>query len=210
MFTGIARGAFPVRHVMREPALMRYAVDVGPEVAAGLVSGASVAIDGVCQTVVGVEAGLVRFEAIEETLDKTTLGALREGDRVNVERSVRVGDEIGGHEVSGHVSTTGVIQAVRVDDHVHDLRIGCAPEDVRYVMPKGFVAVHGCSLTVGDVYGDGFEVHLIPETLRLTNLGQKREGDRVNLEWDARTVAIVETVERVLARRSLYPSWTKS
>lgn len=202
MFTGIARGAFVVRRVAHEPGLLRYAVDLGPKLTEGLVVGASVAIDGVCQTVVAVDHGLVSFEAIQETLDRTTLAALREGDRVNVERSLRAGDEIGGHEVSGHVSATGEVRRVRADGNVRDLRIACAPDALRYVMPKGFVAVHGCSLTVGDVDTDAFDVHLIPETLRLTNLGEKKAGDRVNLEWDARTVAIVETVERVLARKA--------
>ena len=208
MFTGIARGAFPVRRVTREPALLRYAVEIGPTLTAGLVVGASVAIDGACQTVVAVDGGLATFEAIQETLDRTTLGALREGDRVNVERSLRAGDEIGGHEVSGHVSTTGMIGTVHSDGHVRALQIQCG--DLRYVLPKGFVAVHGCSLTVGAVSNDAFDVHLIPETLRLTNLGEKKVGDRVNLEWDARTVAIVETTERVLLRRSSVPSWSKS
>lgn len=197
-----------MRRVTREPDLLRYTVDVGPSLTQGLVVGASVAIDGVCQTAVAIDGGLVSFEAIQETLDRTTLGDLHEGDLVNVERSLRAGDELGGHEVSGHVSTTGIIGAIHAEGHVRVVRIDCG--DLRYVMPKGFVAVHGCSLTVGALGIDAFDVHLIPETLRITNLGTKRVSDRVNIEWDARTVAIVEATERVLARRSSVPSWTKS
>lgn len=201
MFSGIARGTRPVRRLVREGELLRYAVELGDELTVGLELGASVSIDGVCQTAVAIEGGLVWFEAISETLERTTLGELRIGDRVNVERSLRAGDEIGGHEVSGHVSAAGVVRAVRASEHARELRIGCAPEDLRYIMPKGFIAVHGCSLTVGEVDDEGFEIYLIPETLRVTNLGDKQVGDRINLEFDARTVAVVETIERALARR---------
>ena len=122
MFTGITRGTFPVTRIERKPDLLRYEVDLG-ELAAGLELGASVSIDGVCQTVVAMDDGCATFEAINETLDRTTLTELEEGTRVSAERSFRVGDEIGGHEVSGHVIGTGtVVQATRGGD-VCDLRI---------------------------------------------------------------------------------------
>jgi len=206
MFTGITRGTFPVVHVEREPSLLRFAVDLG-EYARGLELGASVSIDGVCQTVVALEGDVVRFDAIQETLDKTTLDTLVVGRRVSVERSARVGDEIGGHDVSGHVTGTGRVAHVRHEGHDVSLTIEIPRAWTKYVLPKGFVAIDGSSLTVGEVVEDGevgrFSLYLIPETLRLTNLGDKRVGDRVNVELDPRTVAIVATVERVLAARGL-------
>jgi riboflavin synthase len=202
MFTGITRGTFAIKRVEHTPDLLRYSVALSDELLEGLRTGASVAIDGVCQTVVAIEGHDVVFEAIRETLDKTTLSELTSGARVSVERSCRVGDEIGGHEVAGHVIGTGVIDAVKHHGEVFDLWIRVPKAWMKYILSKGFVAVDGSSLTVGDTDAEGsFELHLIPETLRLTNLGRKRAGDRVNIELDPRTVAIVETVERVLAER---------
>ena len=188
--------------VEREPDLLRFAVELSAALTEGLVPGASVAIDGVCQTVVQVRGQQVWFDAIRETLDKTTLGALEPGSLVSVERSYKIGDELGGHELAGHVIGTGVVREVHSAGHDFGLRIGVPAEWMKYVMPKGFIAVDGSSLTVGDTDPAGaFDLHLVPETLRLTNLGKKKVGDRVNIELDARTVAIVDTVERVLAER---------
>jgi len=204
VFTGITRGTFPITRIERTPGRLSYAVALPPQLTAGLELGASVSIDGVCQTVVALGDGEVAFDAIEETLRVTTLGALNVGARVAVERSFKVGDEIGGHEVSGHIIGTGKVIDVRTSGGTHDLRIEVAAEWMKYILPKGFIAVDGSSLTVGETSPTGwFEVHLIPETLRLTNLGHKVAGSRVNIELDARTVAIVATVERVLAQRGL-------
>ena len=188
--------------VDRQPTLLRFEVDLG-EYGAGLEIGASVSIDGVCQTVVAIVGTRVRFEAIAETLRLTTLGDLQIGSLVSVERSARVGDEIGGHEVSGHIVGTGTIQKVWKQDANVGLRIEVPPDWMRFILHKGFIAVDGSSLTVGDVGPDWFEVHLIPETLQRTNLGARETGAKVNIELDPRTVAIVETVERVLASRGL-------
>lgn len=209
MFTGITRGTYPVTRCDREPGLLRYAVELSAPLVAGLEIGASVAIDGVCQTVVQIEHHTVVFEAIDETLRCTTLDALMPGERVSVERSFRVGDEIGGHEVAGHVSGTGEILAASQNGGSYDLRIGVPVAWMKHIFSKGFIAVDGSSLTVGATSNAAspstrawFDVHLIPETMRLTNLGQKGIGARVNVELDARTVAIVETVERVMAQRA--------
>ena len=147
----------------------------------------------------------VKIDAIQETLDLSTLDTLEVGRRVAVERSARVGDEVGGHDVAGHVNGTGLVSEVKDVGNVFDLRITVPGVWMSAIFEKGFIAVDGSSLTVGEVAetnGEGnFSLHLIPETLRLTNLGRKQVGDRVNIELDARTVAIVETVERVLAER---------
>lgn len=203
MFTGITRGLFEVVAVDREPALLRYEISLG-DYGAGLELGASVSIDGVCQTVVAIDSGKVRFDAIAETLHKTTLDTLSLGQRVSVERSARVGDEIGGHEVSGHVTGTGKVAIVQAQGHDVALAIDVPEAMMKYILPKGFVAVDGSSLTVGEVEAPGrFWVHLIPETLRLTNFGARAVGQRVNVELDPKTVAIVATVERVLEARGL-------
>lgn len=206
MFTGITRGTFPILSSERSNDLLRYSVELPDELAEGLQSGASVSIDGVCQTVTRIEPSPngreVHFDAIRETLDKTTLGRLEPGHLVSVERSFRVGDEIGGHEVAGHVSGTGTVIAIDQSEGRWDIQIDVPSAWLRYIQPKGFIAIDGSSLTIGEVSNDGrFWIHLIPETLRLTALGDKQVGDPVNVELDARTVTIVDTVERVLDER---------
>lgn len=203
MFTGITRGTFAVKRVIHRPGHLELWVELSPELALGLVPGASVSIDGVCLTAVVVEGRMVSFQAVQETLSRTTLGELSEGSLVSVERSMRAGDEIGGHEVAGHVTGTGLVaQRVPRGDGL-DLELSVPAEWMKFVFEKGFIAIDGSSLTVGKTDPGGrFWLHLIPETLRLTKLGDKRVGDRVNVELDPRTVAIVNTVERVLAERS--------
>lgn len=177
-------------------------VDLGNELSDGLEIGASVALDGVCLTVAGLDGTRVLFQIIPETLERSTLGALDVGSIVSVERSYRVGDELGGHEVAGHVTGTGRIAAIERDGGRFDVRVSVPREWMKYILPKGFIAVDGSSLTVGATYAEGaFELHLIPETLRVTKFGSRAVGDLVNIELDARTVAIVESVERVLAQR---------
>jgi riboflavin synthase len=202
MFTGITRGTFKVVGVDRRPGLLGYEVELDDDLVLGLVPGASVSIDGVCQTVVAVSGHRVSFDAIQATLDLTTLAELEVGSRVAVERSVQVGDEIGGHDVAGHVIGTGCVSDVQRNGPICNLIISVAAEWMNYILPKGFIAVDGSSLTVGEVDSAGsFALHLIPETLRLTNLGDKQPGDHVNIELDPRTVAIVDTVERVMEQR---------
>lgn len=204
MYTGITRGLFPVVAVSRAPSLLSYAVDLGP-LAAGAELGASIAIDGVCQTVKSVDGSVVGFDAIRETLERTTLGRLGVGDLVSVERSMRVGDEIGGHEVAGHVIGTAEVVSVRREGHDVAFELAVPTDWMRYLLPKGFVALDGSSLTIGatDPARGRFFVHLIPETLARTHFGRRAVGERVNVELDARTVAIVDTVERVLASRGV-------
>ena len=203
MYSGITRGLFPVVHVERAPGLVRYRVALGPALSSGLELGASVAIDGVCQTVTALEGDEVSFDAIQETLDRTTLDALAVGREVSVERSLKMGDEMGGHDVAGHVIGTGEIAEIAREGHDVALRVRVPGDWMRFILPKGFVAVDGSSLTVGETDEESFWLHLIPETLRLTNFGRRAVGDRVNVELDPRTVAIVETVERVLAARGI-------
>jgi riboflavin synthase len=203
MYTGITRGLFPVVAVENYEGHTHFKVQLNDALTRGVEIGASVAIDGVCCTVVAHEGQVLSFDAMQETRSLTTLDALQVGREVSVERSARMGDELGGHDVFGHVIGTGTISALRRVGDQLDVSIRVPAAWMKFIMHKGFIAVDGSSLTVGAVKPEGeFELHLIPETVRVTNFGKKQVGERVNVELDPRTVAIVETVERVLASRA--------
>lgn len=202
MYTGITRGVFPVVAVDERDGVTHFSVELDDTLSRHVEIGASVAIDGVCCTVVSQAGKRLSFDAVQETRSLTTLGDLKVGRGVSVERSCKVGDELGGHDVFGHVIGVGVIEKVAHVGEQLDLTIRVPPGWMRFILHKGFIALDGSSLTVGETRPDGtFDVHLIPETLRVTNFAKKGAGDKVNVELDARTVAIVETVERVLAER---------
>jgi riboflavin synthase len=202
MYTGITRGVFPVVAIEERPGAARLTVQLSEALAAGVELGASVSIDGVCLTAAAIAGPRIGFDAIDETRKLTTLGELKVGRGVSVERSARLGDELGGHDVYGHVVGTGRVIAREDLGAQLDLTIEVPPDWMKYILHKGFIALDGSSLTVDDVRAAGsFKVHLIPETVRLTNFGRKQVGDRINVELDAKTVAIVDTVERVVAER---------
>ena len=163
-----------------------------------LEQGASVAVSGVCLTTSYLlPPTSCRFDVMGETLAKTSLGSLRVGDRVNVERSARIGDEIGGHLVSGHVTGTVAIREIDTLNNNYIVMFACDASWMPYILPKGFIALDGCSLTIVDVSDATFTIHLIPETLQRTTFGQKKVGDQINLEIDSMTRAIVDTVARI-------------
>jgi riboflavin synthase len=163
-----------------------------------LAEGDSVAVNGVCLTATGVNGG-GGFDAdvMPETLRRTALGALGEGDLVNLELALRAGDPLGGHMVQGHVDGTGSVESVREEGNARVVRIAAEPEVLRYVVEKGSIAVDGVSLTVAAVDGAGFEVSLIPETLERTTLGEAVPGRAVNLEVDV----LAKYVEKLVAAR---------
>lgn len=200
MYTGITKGLYEITTLNKAPNLISYTVNLPSELCNSLKPGDSVAVDGVCQTVVTIENTLVSFQAIQETLEKTTLNELQLGSYVSIERSLRFGDEIGGHEVSGHIFGTAVIQQKIVEDNKLTLIIQCNPDWMKYILPKGFIAVDGSSLTVGETLPEEglFYLHLIPETLRLTNFANKQISARVNIEFDHKTKTIVDSIERIL------------
>jgi len=202
MFTGIIRGLFPVVSIYDQEGLRTFVISLSPELVEGLKTGASVAIDGVCFTVTSISGNAVSFDAMEETLRKTTIGSLKEGDHVNIERSARMGDEIGGHVMSGHVSTMAEIVAIHESEHNKAITFKVDPSWMRFIFSKGFVSLDGASLTVVDAKKEEgtFEVWFIPETLRLTRFGTKMVGDKVNVEIDPQTQVIVETVENILKK----------
>ena len=195
MYTGIVSGTAPVIAVADGEGIRALTIDLDG-FSEGLQIGASVALDGVCMTVVSMAGTEVRFDAIEETLGRTTLGMATQGHRVNVERSLRMGDELGGHILSGHVMMTAKIIGRVERGEGLDLAIENPLEARPYILEKGFIAVDGMSLTIGEVSNEGFALHIIPETLRATTIGDKGVGDSVNIEIDSRTQAVVETVMR--------------
>jgi riboflavin synthase len=199
MFTGIVQGRAVVREARAEQGLLRLVLELPEGRTDGLVVGASVSVAGTCLTAVHVDGPRVAFDCIGETLARTTLGGLQVGDEANFERAARFGDEIGGHLLSGHVSTTVPLVGREEREGNLTLWFGNEAGVGRYLLPKGYVAIDGCSLTLGEVSAARFAVHLIPETRRVTTLDALRPGDRVNLEVDAQTQAVVDTVERVLA-----------
>ncbi len=150
--------------------------------------GASVAVNGVCLTVVGAapyeKGSCVKFDVGAETLAVTTFRALKAGDRVNLERALRIGDELGGHMVSGHIDGVADLVSRRDFDDMAHLRFRCASELSRFIATKGSVALDGTSLTINAFEGDVFEVLMIPHTLEVTTWGERRAGDRVNIEID--------------------------
>lgn len=187
MFTGIVSALGEVKAVDRQPGLVRLTI-ASPYDAASVEIGASIAHDGCCLTVVDKAAapgGMQHVvEAAPETLALTTLGALRPGDRVNLERSLRLGDELGGHMVQGHVDGVGEALAVEQDGGGWRLKIRPPRAIERLIAPKGSIAVAGVSLTVNEVDAEGFAVLIIPHTWRVTTLSKLTAGDKVNLEAD--------------------------
>lgn len=204
MFTGIVQDLISVHAVEHDDGLLHLTLDLGKHTS-GLQLGASVAVNGTCLTVTRVDQGIVMFDVIAETLRTTNLGDLQMGTLVNVERSFQVGDEVGGHIVSGHVTATGTVEQRVVSGHDHVLRLSIAEEWLKFIFHKGFIALDGASLTVSAVDRNAgwFEISLIPETLDRTTLGRVAVGDKVNIEVDSQTVTTVETVERLFAD----PQW---
>ena len=169
----------------------------------GLAIGASVSINGVCLTVVSLDSNIVQFDIIDETLKRTNLGDISVGDYVNIERSLKFGDEVGGHVLSGHIFDTGIINSKAKKGDQMSLSILAPPSIQKYLTEKGYIAIDGISLTVGEIKDGCFDLHIIPETMRLTILDSKEVGDIVNIEIDSNTQLIVETIERLLEERGV-------
>lgn len=204
MFTGIIRAVGAIEKVeltgeSESADLMRLSVTTPAGFSAGLSGGESISVDGVCLTVVEVTSDELTFDVIQETLNLTTLGNATEGANLNLERSLKFGEEVGGHILSGHISCTGEIVGLVADSGVHDLQIKVGQEWLRYILEKGFIAIDGISLTVGktDAETATFWLHLIPETLERTTLPSKGLEDHLNIEFDSQTVATVDTIERI-------------
>jgi riboflavin synthase len=194
MFTGIVQAVGTIRRIEARGGDLRLFVDA-PAVAAELAIGDSLCISGVCLTVVAREGGIHAFDVSTETLALTTLGALREGDTVNIEPALRLSDRLGGHLVSGHVDGIGRVVAIAPDARSQRWTFEVPVPLSRYIAVKGSVCIDGVSLTVNDVGANRFGVNLIPHTVEATTFRGKRVGDAVNVEVDL----IARYVERLRA-----------
>ncbi|WP_017975964.1 riboflavin synthase [Actinopolyspora halophila] len=190
MFTGIVEELGEVAAVDPVSGGARLSV-IAPTVTADASHGDSIAVDGVCLTVAGTPEGRFTVDVVDETLRRSTLGALKAGDRVNLERAMALGDRLGGHIVQGHVDATGIVSGAEADGLI---RISIPERLSRYLVEKGSITVDGVSLTVVEAGEQEFSVALIPTTLEETTLGRRAQGDRVNIEVDA----LAKHVERLL------------
>ena len=204
MFTGIVQAVATVAALSDRPGLRSFTLQFPPGFLAGQEIGASVACDGTCLTVVRHHDGdRADFDVMQQSLALTTLGTLQVGSRLNVERAARDGVEIGGHPLSGHIDFQATLVEVRHPENNHVLRIQVPPQWMRYVFPKGYIAINGASLTIAEVdrAAGCFEVWLIPETLRQTTFGDKQVGDALNIEIERQTQVLVDTVRDTLEER---------
>lgn len=204
MFTGIISASFPINNIVDHQGIRTISVKMDETHVDQLALGASVAINGTCLSVTKIEQTIVSFDAIEETLQKTTLGELVIGSLVHVERSLSYGTEIGGHILSGHIDC--IANITKIERNADNWRgtFTVDPCWMKYILAKGFLGIHGASLTIASVdpTHHSFDVCLIPETLRITTFDTVVVGSRVNIEIDRQTQAIVDTVERVLANQN--------
>lgn len=204
MFTGIVQAVATVTALTDRPGLRSFTLAFPSGFLDGQDIGASVSCDGCCLTVTAHRgADQADFDVMQQSLALTTLGTLQVGSRINVERAARDGVEIGGHPISGHVDCQATVAEIRRPENNHVLRIAVPPAWMRYVFPKGYIAVNGASLTVAEVdrAAGCFEVWLIPETLRQTTFGDKPVGAALNLEIERGTQVMVDTVRATLEER---------
>jgi riboflavin synthase len=202
MFTGIVQGTATLVSIDEKPNFRTHVIEMPDAMLPGLETGASVAHNGCCLTVTEINGNHVSFDLMKETLRITNLGELVVGDSVNVERAAKFNDEIGGHLMSGHIMTTAEVAKILTSENNRQIWFKMRDKTLmKYILHKGYIGIDGISLTVGEVTTSRFCVHLIPETLERTTLGSKKLGNRINIEIDPQTQAIVDTVERVLAQR---------
>ena len=207
MFTGIVQGMAKVVLIDKKQDFQTHVVALKQDLAVNLAIGASVAHNGCCLTVTQIHDTLdgvnVSFDLMQATLKLTNLGLLSVGDRINIERAAKFGDEIGGHSMSGHIALMAKVVEVIDTPNNRTLWFEMPTAHMKYVLAKGYIGLDGCSLTIAEVMDDRFSVHLIPETLQRTLFGSRSVGDLINVEVDPQTQAIVDTVERVLAAKQL-------
>lgn len=207
MFTGIVQGIAQVARITDKEGLRSFTLDFPDGFCRDLEIGASVACDGVCLTVTALDGDhRADFDVMLQSLNLTTLGQLGVGGRLNVERAAKEGAEIGGHPLSGHVDFMATVASIRRPANNHVIRIAVPAPWMRYIFPKGYIAVNGASLTVAEAgrNADGsgwFEVWLIPETLRMTTFADKDEGAPVHIEIERQTQVMVDTIRDAVAEK---------
>lgn len=204
MYQGIIEQYIKVSSLKDSVGLREIGISADTHLLEGLKLGSSIALDGICFTVTRIEGNNIFVDAMQETLQRTTIGSLKVGDSLNFERSAKFGDEIGGHELSGHIDTVATISNISTPENNYIITFEVPKQFIKYIFIKGYIAINGASLTVSEVNKElsNFKVFLIPETLKRTTFGFKKLKDNVNIEIDRKTQVIVETVERVIGGKS--------
>ena len=201
MFTGIVSGKGNLKKIVKCEGYISLIIQAPKGFAKNLSKGASVSVNGVCLTVKKGRTDLLEFDVIEETIKKTNLKNISRSSKLNLERSMTTNTEIGGHLVSGHIHGTGEVLKVINRKETKDLLIKIPSQLREYFFYKGYVALNGCSLTIGKVLKSSFYIHLIPETVSITNFKEIKKGDLINIEVEQTTINTVETVKRVMLER---------
>lgn len=198
MYTGIIKGIGTVIKQEKTTGLAKLTIEFPSNLTKNIELGASIAIDGCCLTVTDIHHNIIHFQLIAETLERTTLGALKPNDKVNIERSLAFGDEVGGHVLSGHIHGAVKILDLIQPENNHIVTCNLPTHFEQYFFSKGFIALNGASLTLNHVdrQNGTFAVHLIPETLARTTFAEKTVGDKLNFEIDHQTQILVDTAER--------------
>ena len=203
MFTGIVSGKGHVQKIIKSKNYVSLIIKAPKGFSKNLTKGASVSVNGVCLTVKKGKTDILEFDVIEETLQKTNLKDISKSSKVNLERSMTAKTEIGGHLVSGHIHGTGEVLKVVNRQTTKDLQIKIPTSLREYFFYKGYVALNGCSLTIGKVLKTSFYIHLIPETVSVTTFKDIKKGDLINIEIEQATINTVETVKRVMSERKV-------
>ena len=205
MFTGLVEGQGEILQIIHEGAGLRF--EIAPPWLAEhcpnhllATIGESIAINGCCLTVIDIKPESLAFQAGQETLKRTNLGELKNGSKVNLERSLKLGDPLGGHMVQGHIDCTGKVKQIIQDGDWTNIHFSIPEEYSRIMVSKGSIAVDGVSLTLVDVEPTSFSVALIPHTLKITTLGQRKIGDTVNLEIDILAKQLAKLAEPLLMK----------
>ena len=199
MFSGIVQGVGKVAEILSKKDSITIEITPPKNFTKNLKKGASVSVDGVCLTSLDNGIKKMKFDIIGETLARTNLKSLKKGSIINLERSIKANSEIGGHLMSGHIHFSGKVKKILNKANTKDISIDFPKKYNEYIFEKGYIGINGCSLTLGKVNKSNFYIHLIPETLSITNLDNLHEGSMVNVEIDQNTISIVETVKKTLA-----------
>ena len=201
MFSGIVQTVGKIESIKDKNHIKTIRIETHGDYLEDIAIGQSVSVDGVCLSLVKKNNEYCEFEAVEETINRTTLGSYKQGTKVNLEKSLKFGDTVGGHFVSGHIHTRGRIVEVELVGESKNILIAIEEKWIKYLTEKGYISVNGASITIGKVSKNTFYVHLIPETLKTTNLDELIYDNYVNLEFDQTTIAIVDTTERLINQK---------
>tara|TARA_B100000989_G_scaffold113377_1_gene83314 strand:- start:1967 stop:2581 length:615 start_codon:yes stop_codon:yes gene_type:complete len=199
MFSGIVQGKGKILKIVSKKNHISLEISAPKNFNKRLKKGASISVNGICLTSLDDGEKSLKFDVINETLSKTNISKASKGSIVNLERSITASTEIGGHLMSGHIHFAGKVEKVLTKNTNKDVQIKFPKKYKEYIFEKGYIGINGCSLTLGKINNNSFFVHLIPETLSVTNLNTLKKGSQVNIEIDQNTIAIVETVKNSLA-----------